>query len=66
MSGTRHEIQFITGCYDLLPNKALSDLLYAKMADVDDMTFSERETPVCARIAGDVSRRRRPARDLTG
>jgi aminobenzoyl-glutamate utilization protein B len=24
MSGTTHEIEFITGCYDLLPNKVLS------------------------------------------
>ncbi|MCY3833815.1 MAG: amidohydrolase [Chloroflexi bacterium] len=43
MSGTSHEIEFITGCYDLLPNKALSDLLYAKMAEAGDMTFTERE-----------------------
>ena len=43
MSGTRHEIEFITGCYDLLPNDVMSDLLYEKMATVDDMRFSERE-----------------------
>ncbi len=43
MSGTRCEIEFITGCYDLLPNDVMSDLLYEKMAEVDDMRFSERE-----------------------
>ncbi len=43
MSGTRHEIEFITGCYDILPNKVISDLLYQKMAAVDDMAFSEQE-----------------------
>ncbi len=43
MSGTRHEIEFITGCYDLLPNAVMSDLLYEKMAAVDDMRFSEQE-----------------------
>ncbi len=43
MSGTRHEIEFITGCYDLLPNTVMSDLLYEKMAQVDDMRFSEQE-----------------------
>lgn len=43
MSGTRHEIEFITGCYDLLPNKVMSDLLYEKMAQVDDMRFTEQE-----------------------
>ncbi len=43
MSGTRHEIEFITGCYDLLPNNTLADLLYEKMAEVDDLRFTERE-----------------------
>ena len=43
MSGTTHEIEFITGCYDILPNKVISDLLYEKMAEVDDMAFSEQE-----------------------
>ena len=43
MSGTTHEIEFITGCYDILPNKVLSNLLYDKMAEVDDMVFTEQE-----------------------
>ena len=43
MSGTRHEIEFITGCYDILPNSVMSDLLYEKMAEVNDMRFSEQE-----------------------
>jgi len=43
MSGTTHEIEFITGCYDILPNKVMSDLLYDKMAEVDDMVFTEQE-----------------------
>ena len=43
MSGTRHEIEFLTGCYELLPNDVMSDLLYAKMAEIDDMRFSDQE-----------------------
>ncbi|MCY3780082.1 MAG: amidohydrolase [Chloroflexi bacterium] len=43
MSGTRHEIEFITGCYDMLPNDIISDLLHAKMAEVDDMRFTDQE-----------------------
>ena len=43
MSGTRHEIEFITGCYDLLPNGVMSDLLYEKMAAAGDMSFSDQE-----------------------
>jgi aminobenzoyl-glutamate utilization protein B len=43
MSGTTHEIEFITGCYDLLPNNILSDLLLAKLQEVNDMKFTGQE-----------------------
>lgn len=43
MSGTTHDIEFITGCYDLLPNDTMSDLLLAKMQEVNDMKFTEQE-----------------------
>ena len=43
MSGTTHDIEFLTGCYDLLPNHTLSDLLYEKMCEVDGITFTEQE-----------------------
>jgi aminobenzoyl-glutamate utilization protein B len=43
MSGTTHDIEFITGCYDLLPNDTLSNLLLEKMQEVNDLTFSEQE-----------------------
>ena len=43
MTGTTHDIEFVTGCYDLLPNSTLSDLLLAKMQDVNDMKFTEQE-----------------------
>ncbi|MCY4539450.1 MAG: amidohydrolase [Chloroflexi bacterium] len=43
MSGTRHEIEFLTGCYEILPNDVMSDLLYEKMAEIDDMRFSDQE-----------------------
>lgn len=43
MSGTRHDIEFITGCYDVLPNNTLSNLLLAKMQAVNDIKFTEQE-----------------------
>jgi len=43
MSGTTHDIEFITGCYDVLPNDTMSNLLYEKMADISDITFTEQE-----------------------
>ena len=43
MSGTTHEIEFITGCYDLLPNDTLSELLYQKLLAVNDLKFTGQE-----------------------
>ena len=43
MSGTTHDIEFLTGCYDVLPNDTLSDLLLEKMQAVNDIKFTEQE-----------------------
>ena len=43
MSGTTYAIDFVTGCYEMLPNRVISDLMYAKMQEVEAMTFTERE-----------------------
>ncbi|MEM7334008.1 MAG: amidohydrolase [Chloroflexota bacterium] len=43
MSGTAHDIEFITGCYDVLPNDVMSQLLYEKMVEADGMSFTEQE-----------------------
>jgi len=43
MSGTSHDIEFITGCYDLLPNDTLSDLLLEKMLQAGALSFTDQE-----------------------
>lgn len=43
MTGTTHDIQFVTGCYDLLPNNRISDLLLAKMQEAGRIEFTEQE-----------------------
>ena len=43
MSGTSHDIEFITGCYDVLPNNTLADLLLEKMQAVNDIVFTDQE-----------------------
>ncbi len=43
MSGTTYDIDFVTGCYEMLPNRVISDLMYAKMQEVEAMTFTEPE-----------------------
>ena len=43
MSGTTHDIEFVTGCYDLLPNRTLSQLLYESMETAGGIQFTEQE-----------------------
>jgi len=43
MSGTTHEIEFVAGCYEVLPNNTLSDLMLEKMQAVNDLTFTVEE-----------------------
>ncbi len=43
MSGTTYDIEFLTGCYDVLPNDTLSDLLLVKMQEINDLKFTEQE-----------------------
>jgi aminobenzoyl-glutamate utilization protein B len=43
MSGTTYDIDFVTGCYDMLPNQALSALVLEKLREVGPITFTEEE-----------------------
>lgn len=43
MSGTTHDIEFITGCYELLPNRTLSRLLLEKLQSLGEIHFTEEE-----------------------
>ena len=43
MSGTTHEIEFITAGYDVLPNDVMADLLLEKMQEADDIRFTAQE-----------------------
>ncbi|MGB1252116.1 MAG: amidohydrolase [Candidatus Promineifilaceae bacterium] len=43
MSGTTHDVEFITGCYDVLPNSAISDLLHKSMEEVGALSFTDQE-----------------------
>ena len=44
MTGTNHEIDFMTACYDYLPNKVLAELMYENLQMLDgSMAFDESE-----------------------
>lgn len=43
MSGTTYDIDFVTGCYELLPNQALSQLLLESLQAAGDQSFTDEE-----------------------
>lgn len=43
MSGTTHDIDFVTGCSELLSNRVISRVLEESMQQIDDLRFSEQE-----------------------
>jgi aminobenzoyl-glutamate utilization protein B len=50
MSGTTYDIDFVTGCYELLPNLVLADLIHEKMQEVGAMHFTPQETAFAAQL----------------
>jgi aminobenzoyl-glutamate utilization protein B len=43
MSGTSYDIDFVTGCYDVLPNNVLAQLMLEKLRDAGPITFTDEE-----------------------
>lgn len=43
MARTTHEVEFLTGCYNMLPNEALSELVVANMREVGAPVHTEEE-----------------------
>lgn len=43
MTGTTHDVEFLTGCYDVLPNDTMSALLLEKMQEAGEISFTPQE-----------------------
>lgn len=43
MAGTTHKVQFLTGCYNKLPNRELSKLVMEKMREIGVSEYSKEE-----------------------
>jgi aminobenzoyl-glutamate utilization protein B len=43
MARTTHDVEFLTGCYNMLPNKGLADLIVDNMRDIGAPTHTEEE-----------------------
>ena len=54
MSGTTHDIEFVTGYYDLLVNKTLCNLMLEKLEEVDGIKFTEDERTFAAELQATV------------
>ncbi|MFL5805822.1 MAG: amidohydrolase [Roseiflexaceae bacterium] len=52
MSGTTYDIDFVTGCYELLPNLALSRLILEKMQAIGDLSFTAEEQAFAKKLQG--------------
>jgi aminobenzoyl-glutamate utilization protein B len=52
MSGTTYDVDFVTGCYELLPNMALSRLMLEKMREVGATAFTAEEQEFARRLQG--------------
>lgn len=43
MAGTTHEVEFLTGCYNRLPNRRLSELIVKNMREIGAPTYTAEE-----------------------
>ncbi|GAB4113202.1 MAG: M20 family metallopeptidase [Roseiflexaceae bacterium] len=50
MSGTTYDIDFVTGCYEVLPNLALAQLLYEKLQEAGAIEFAPEEVAFAKQI----------------
>ena len=56
MARTTHEVEFLTGCYNTLGNKALSELVVANMREIGAPTFTEEEHEFAERLGESIER----------
>jgi len=50
MTGTTHKVEFLGGCYNILPNKALSDIVLANMREIGAPQYTEEELEFARKI----------------
>ncbi len=55
MSGTTHDIEFVTGCYDLLNNRAIGEALLDNMKAIGGIKFDPEDFQFAAKLRATVS-----------
>ncbi len=56
MAGTTHRVEFLGGCYNLLPNRILSEVVLANMREIGPPRYTEEELEFARRIGETVPR----------
>ena len=56
MARTTHEMEFVEGCYNVLPNKALSDVVTANMREVGVPEYSAEDLKYAEELTETVSK----------
>ena len=52
MTSTKVDYEIHHGCHNVIPNKALSDLLYENLMAIDPPCYSEEELNFCRKLSG--------------
>jgi len=50
MTGTTHDVDFLTGCYNTLPNDVIGDVLQEKLKKVGPPRFTEKEKALARQL----------------
>jgi aminobenzoyl-glutamate utilization protein B len=50
MARTTHEVEFLTGCYNMLPNKGLADLIVSNMREIGAPLHTEEEVDFAKKL----------------
>lgn len=55
MSGTSYDVEFVTGCYNMLPNQVIAELMQRKLEQVGAPKFSDEEKAFARKIQESVA-----------
>ncbi len=50
MSGTTYDVEFLTGCYEMMPNGVISELMLDKMEDLGGIEFDHADMEFARRL----------------
>ena len=56
MTGTTLEVEFLTGCYNELPNRALSDLVIMNMREIGSPKYTDDELEFASKIGETITK----------